>query len=50
MLIDVQAFDWNCPQYIEPRFTTADITPAITRLQTRIAELEAELAQRGPTN
>jgi hypothetical protein len=50
LLIDVQAFDWNCPQYIEPRFTTADITPAITRLQTRIAELEAELARRGPAN
>ncbi len=50
LLIDVQAFDWNCPQYIEPRFTAADITPAITRLQTRIAELEAELAQRGPAN
>jgi uncharacterized protein len=50
MLIDVQAFEWNCPQYIEPRFTTADVTPAITRLQTRIAELEAKLAQGGPAN
>lgn len=46
LLIDVKAFDWNCPQFIEPRFTTADIAPAITRLQTRIAELEADLATR----
>jgi uncharacterized protein len=43
MVIEVEAFDWNCPQYIEPRFTTADITPAIARLQARIAELEAQL-------
>ncbi|MGL4238442.1 pyridoxamine 5'-phosphate oxidase family protein [Tabrizicola sp.] len=46
ILIDIEAFDWNCPQYIVPRFTTADITPALTRLQTRIAELEAELAAK----
>jgi predicted pyridoxine 5'-phosphate oxidase superfamily flavin-nucleotide-binding protein len=44
MLIRVEAFDWNCPQYIEPRFTQAAIAPAINRLQTRIAELEARLA------
>jgi uncharacterized protein len=46
ILVDVEAFDWNCPQYIEPRFTGADIAPAITRLQGRIAELEAALAGR----
>lgn len=43
LVVEVEAFDWNCPQYIEPRFTAADIAPAITRLQTRIAELEAAL-------
>lgn len=46
LTIDVEAFDWNCPQYIEPRFTSADIAPAINRLQSRIAELEAALATR----
>ena len=25
ILIDVVGFDWNCPQYIEPRFTRAEI-------------------------
>jgi uncharacterized protein len=44
LIIEVEAFDWNCPQYIEPRFTTADIEPAITRLKSRIADLEAEVA------
>jgi predicted pyridoxine 5'-phosphate oxidase superfamily flavin-nucleotide-binding protein len=46
ILIDVEAFDWNCPQYIEPRFTSADIAPAITRLQGRIAELQTALAAK----
>lgn len=48
LVIEVEAFDWNCPQYIEPRYTTADIAPAITRLQARIADLEAKLAQQVP--
>jgi len=43
-VIRVEAFDWNCPQHITPRFTTAEITPVIQQLKTRIAELEAELA------
>jgi uncharacterized protein len=46
MLITVEAFEWNCQQYIEPRFTTAEIAPAINRLQARIAELEAALAAK----
>ncbi len=46
LIVTVEAFDWNCPQYIEPRFTAADIAPALTRLQTRIADLEAELAAK----
>ena len=37
---------WNCPQYIEPRFTAADIAPALTRLHNRIDDLEAELATK----
>ncbi len=47
LVIEVEAYDWNCPQYIEPRFTSAEIAPAITRLQSRIAELESALASKG---
>lgn len=43
-VIDVEAFDWNCPQHITPRYTLAEIEPAVGALQARIAELEAELA------
>ncbi|MGB0630506.1 MAG: pyridoxamine 5'-phosphate oxidase family protein [Alphaproteobacteria bacterium] len=42
-LIDVAAFDWNCPKYITPRFTEADISPAVDKLMKRIHDLEAQL-------
>lgn len=44
-VIAVEAFDWNCPQHIVPRFTVEEIQPAITQLKQQIAELEAELAE-----
>lgn len=46
-VIDVEAFDWNCPQHITPRYSLAEIEPAIAKLRLRIAELEQELARRG---
>ena len=48
MSIRIAAWDWNCPQFITPRFDTAEMTalvgPEISRLETRTAELEAEVA------
>lgn len=48
MTITIAAFDWNCPQFITPRFDTAEMTalvgPELSRLETRNAELEAEIA------
>ncbi len=36
--IDVDAFDWNCPQFITPRYTeeelSASLTPMVEELQT----------------
>ena len=46
LVIAVEAFDWNCPQHITPRFTEAEITAAVAPLHARIAELEAALAAR----
>jgi len=43
-LINVVSFDWNCPQYITPRYTEAEVAEAVTPLKARIAELEAQLA------
>lgn len=54
MLLHLEAFDWNCPQFITPRFTEADIAQALAPVNQRIDELEAEnkllrdkLARRG---
>jgi len=47
-LLRVAALDWNCPKYIEPRYTEAEIAqivgPKMHAMAGRIAELEAALA------
>jgi uncharacterized protein len=43
IIVTVEAFDWNCPQHITPRFAEAEIRAAIAPLHARIAELEAAL-------
>ena len=45
MVLHVQAFDWNCPQHITPRFTIEEIRELNAPLYEHIAKLEAELAQ-----
>jgi uncharacterized protein len=44
IILTLEAFDWNCPQHITPRFTTSEIEAATTPMRNRIAELEAEVA------
>jgi len=41
--IDVVSFDWNCQQYITPRYTVEEIKGIIAPLRERIAELEAQI-------
>jgi predicted pyridoxine 5'-phosphate oxidase superfamily flavin-nucleotide-binding protein len=43
--IEVVAFDWNCPKYITPRYTLAEIKELVAPLKDRISELEAKLAK-----
>jgi len=43
-VIEVEAFDWNCPQHITPRFTEAEVRSALQPLRERIVELEAKVA------
>lgn len=38
----LQSFDWNCPQYIVPRFTEAQIEESLRPIRDRLALLEAE--------
>jgi hypothetical protein len=47
-LIDVVSFDWNCPQFITPRYTESEVREAIVPLHRRIAELEAKLKALEP--
>lgn len=42
-VIDIEAFDWNCPQHIRQRFTLEQVTAASHPLHERIARLEAEV-------
>lgn len=39
-LIDVVSYDWNCPQYITPRYSEEEIAPVIEALKQRIHDLE----------
>jgi uncharacterized protein len=44
-LISVEAFDWNCPQHITPRFTLEQVEASTASLRQRIVELEAQMAR-----
>jgi predicted pyridoxine 5'-phosphate oxidase superfamily flavin-nucleotide-binding protein len=53
ILFEIQAYDWNCPQHITPRFTKEDVEMAfqpqkeyIAKLENTIKELEEKLAQK----
>lgn len=37
----LEAFDWNCPQHITPRYTAAELEGRETGLRDRITGLEA---------
>lgn len=43
--IRVEAFDFNCPKHIVPRYPEPQVAAAIAKLEGRIEELEAELAR-----
>ena len=45
-LIDVAAYDWNCPQHITQRYTQAQVDETTRALRERIDELEARLGAR----
>jgi predicted pyridoxine 5'-phosphate oxidase superfamily flavin-nucleotide-binding protein len=40
----LDAFDWNCPQHITPRFTEREVAVAMQPLRDRVADLERENA------
>ena len=42
IVIQLEAFDWNCPQHITPRFTQAEIAQAAAPLWQRLHAAETE--------
>jgi uncharacterized protein len=45
IVVDVAAFDWNCPQHITPRYTAADLAPTLSALRNQVEALRAENAE-----
>ncbi len=45
VVFHVEAWDVNCPQHIARRYTEDDVATAMGKLQSRIHELEAEVAK-----
>jgi uncharacterized protein len=42
LVMRLAAFDWNCPQHITPRFSEAELEPALAPIRARLQALEAE--------
>lgn len=45
VVMHVEAFDWNCPQHITPRFSEAELGDVLAPVRQHIADLELENAQ-----
>jgi predicted pyridoxine 5'-phosphate oxidase superfamily flavin-nucleotide-binding protein len=41
-LIHVEAYDWNCPQHITPRYTAEEIREGMQSVEKRVQALEQE--------
>lgn len=48
-IITVEAFDWNCPQHITPRFTASEVEAVVNSLREQNRELKARLSNMGHT-
>jgi hypothetical protein len=44
ILIHIEAFDWNCPQHITPRYTAEELQESLGPIHEKLASLEAENA------
>jgi len=42
LVLHVEAFDWNCPQHITPRYTAEEIQSALEPVEREMRELKAE--------
>ncbi len=42
IILHLEAFDWNCPQHITPRYSEAELAERLQPIRQRLAELDAE--------
>ena len=42
-IFHIEAYDWNCPQHITPRYTEEEIEEALTPQREYIKKLEEEI-------
>jgi uncharacterized protein len=47
--MEIVSFDWNCPQYITPRYTVEEMKDVMAELQEHVAELNAQPESRDLT-
>jgi len=45
MLLHLEAYDWNCPRHITPRFSEAELEGAFGPIRAHISRLERENAE-----
>lgn len=45
MVFNVEAYDWNCPQHITPRYTVEDVEEAFASQRERVKKLESEVKE-----
>lgn len=44
-IIHMEAYDWNCPQHIRPRYTAEEIRDAVRDIEERLRSVEKENAE-----
>ena len=49
IVFEIEAWDWNCPQHITPRYSEAELADIVGPLNARIGELEFALEALGLT-
>ena len=45
MVFNVEAYDWNCPQHIIPRYTAEEVEEAFSSQREHVKKLEAEVKE-----
>jgi predicted pyridoxine 5'-phosphate oxidase superfamily flavin-nucleotide-binding protein len=43
IFVDVVGYDWNCPKYITPRYSTQDVEELVASLRGQISQLQNDL-------